>query len=77
MIWLAALLLAATLGIMGVGWFAPALISAIVVAVVAIDSIEANEFTVTAVWRLAIIIAASFIVWGAGRLLRRFLTTVG
>ena len=72
MVWLAAALLAVTSGLMGVGWFAPAVISAIVVAVVAIDSIEANEFTLHQAGSLALVVAASFLLWHAGLRLRRY-----
>lgn len=72
MIWLAASLLAASFGLMGVGWFAPALISALVVAVVAIDGIEANEITLHQAGSLALVVVASFLFWRGGRALRRF-----
>lgn len=71
MIWLAASLLAVSSGLMGVGWFAPALISAAIVAVVAIDSIEANEFALHQAGSLALVVVASFLLWRAGLALRR------
>lgn len=72
MIWLAASLLSATSGLMGIGWFAPAFISAVVVAVVAIDSIVANEITLHQAGSLALVVVASFLLWRAGLGLRRF-----
>ncbi len=71
MIWLAASLLAVSSGLMGLGWFAPALISAAVVAVIAIDSIEANEITLHQAGSLVLVVAASFLIWRAGLALRR------
>ncbi|MGO4682708.1 hypothetical protein [Hyphomicrobium sp. 2TAF46] len=76
MIWLAASLLAALSGLMGVGWFAPALISALVVVVVAIDSIEANEITLHQAGSLVLVVVVNFLLWRAGLALRRFFSQV-
>ncbi|MBS0239862.1 MAG: hypothetical protein JSR89_15695 [Proteobacteria bacterium] len=72
MIWLAASLLAVSSGLMGLAWFAPALISAAVVAVVGIDSIAADEITLHQAGSLALVVAASFLLWRAGLALRRY-----
>ncbi len=77
MIWLAVLLLSGIFGWYGAGWYAPAAIGVLVGLVIAIDGIAADEFNAATVWRLAIIIAAGFLVWGASRALRRYLTIAG
>ncbi|WP_045836784.1 hypothetical protein [Hyphomicrobium sp. 99] len=77
MIWLAALLLSGLFGWIGTGWYAPAAIGVVAAIVIAVDSIAANEFAAATALMLAIIVAASFLVWGASRALRRYLTVAG
>jgi hypothetical protein len=77
MIWLAALLVAAVFGSIGVGWYAPALVGAAVAALVSIDSVAANEFTLTSVLTLAMVVAAIFLAWSAGRTFKRLISAAG
>jgi len=72
MMWLTALLLAASSSLIGAGWFAPAFIAVVAAAIVSIDSIVANEFTLHQAGSLALVVVSSFLLWRAGLALRRF-----
>jgi hypothetical protein len=72
MVWFAAALLAGAFGLIGTGWYAPVAISVLAGAVVTIDSIDANEFAPKSATMLALVVAATFLVWGVGRAARRF-----
>jgi hypothetical protein len=77
MVWLAALLVAGVFGLIGASWYAPLGIGVVAAVVVAIDSVAANEFTLKSVATLALVVAATFLVWGVSRAVRRFFSTAG
>jgi hypothetical protein len=73
LVWLAALLLAGVFGLIGMGWHAPIAIAVLAAAIVGIDSLAANEFTLGSLATLTLVVATTFLVWRVSRAVRPWL----
>jgi hypothetical protein len=75
MVAVVALLCAGIAGFLRGGWAIPAIVALVVVSVVGIELIDANEFSAEDAWGSGLLLAGIAAAWWVGLELRRRLTT--